>query len=130
VIQGKPKSTHLGNRGAWPGRAHHRLTVVDTTSYGDYCGQTMVAAPFSPRVIISFTTFRFSLRFLVGLCYYLPLKKMNLAAKRGRLHSFRISPTHSNTIGEIGRKRKRVKQKQWCGGKIKRSSLRPLSKHF
>ena len=65
-----------------------------------------------------------------SLCCYFALKRMNLAKTGARFHSFSNPLTHLNSIGEIGRRRKRIKRKQLCGGKNQKIVNRTFEKEF
>ena len=82
-----------------------------------------VATPKPPGALVSSQLFIFALDFSSVCTTILSLKRMNLATKRARFHSFSNSLTHSNSIGEIVRRRTKIKRKQQRGGKIERSLL-------
>jgi len=76
---------------------------------------TAVAAPNSPGLLRFLRGSLFSHVIFSVFAAIFPLKMMNLVAKGGRFHSFSNSLAHSNSMGGIGRRRKKdqVKATTW-----------------
>jgi len=123
LIQGtnhSPRQTikqHVWETGSRRARGHHGSWWLPQSDCGGCQDQ------YPPSASVSSQLFVFPHDFSSVRAAILPLKRMNLAVKRGRLHSFSTSLTQSNSIGEIGRRRINIKRKQRHGGKIKRSLL-------
>ena len=123
-----PKTTRSGNMEARPSRAHHGLTVVDTTSHGDCHSYGSLSFP---RGDCFLRGFRFPMQFFVCFCCYFAFKEDEFGYnKKGRFHSFSNSLTHTNSIGEIGRRKKDQAKATVWRAKIERSSLWLFNKLF
>ena len=113
-----------------------RTDRAESTTAWLWCPPQIVVAATAVAAHLSLCCFGFfvALRFLMWFFWFcasiLMLKEDELGCKRGRFHSFNNSLTHSNSIREIGRRRKRIKRKERRSGKIEGSSVWLLNKLF
>ena len=107
----KHKTRLLGGGGARPTSGHYGLTLVDTMSHGVRHSQlvlaaTAIVAVFSPGASVSFTAFRFPMRYFDFCCCFVFKKRMNMAGKEGRFHSLATLKLPQTPLKEKEKKKK------------------------
>ena len=115
-----------GQRPSQPGRGHHHGPWwLPRSNRGDCHGRG--GHVFPPVLRFLQRSFNFHAAFS-SIKLLFAFKRDEYGCKKGRFPQLRNSLTHSNSIGEIGRRRKGIKQKQRHSGEIEGSSLQPLNK--